>query len=126
MAKILVLTQDRVAQVLFRQYLARGFHEVVCSEDSGKLFELVNRHEPHLVVTDDAMPGLSGVIAHKAIREKLAQPLPVLIYSNRKIKTEAIEDPILGYCRKPAELRELLGAVKALLRKARLLQPVEV
>lgn len=124
MSRILVFTNDRVSQVLFRQDLSLGFHETVCSDDMSRLFDLIESERPDLVITDDDMPGVGGAMAQQAIDQRVDYPLPVIVCTRRKVRPDPSRHPLLAFCSKPVETRELLGLVRASLRKAKLMQPV--
>ena len=74
---------------------------------------------PHLIILDLMIPGLDGYRVLKALREE-GQETPVLILSARSEEADKVMGFRLGaddYVTKPFSVLELLGRVKALLRR---------
>ncbi len=60
MAKILLIDDSPDIRALVRILLEQGGHEVVEAEEGRQGLELARREQPDLVLTDLALPGLSG------------------------------------------------------------------
>jgi CheY-like chemotaxis protein len=120
-AKIVLCEDDPVIAKLIQVALRSTGHELHCAPDGLAGLELVERERPALVLTDIAMPGLSGLELADAMRARpeLAS-IPVLLVSasaQRAELEEGYRHGAVGYLTKPfraAELRErieqILGA----------------
>lgn len=89
---------------------------VIAEADNGRdAVEVVQEHEPEVVVMDLNLPGLNGVDATKAIRQA-APDTHVLIlsmYSTEEHVRPAIRAGAEGYLLKGSGLSDLVAAIKA-------------
>jgi len=93
--------------------------EVVAEAGTGQeAIDLVERHDPQVVVLDISMPGMSGLEAAATLRS--AHPgLRILILSvhdHPEYVMESVRAGANGYLRKDAEPRELRDAIRAVAR----------
>lgn len=61
MAKILIVEDHPVNMRLFVTYIKAMGHEVVCTVDVPEALECIKEHTFDLIVTDIALPGMSGL-----------------------------------------------------------------
>ena len=124
---IVVEDETKVAGAL-REGLERENYEVVVTPTGKEGFFLVNAEEFDLVVLDLMLPGRDGIQVLSTLRKRGLQT-PVLILTAR----DAIEDRVEGldkgaddYLVKPFVFPELLARVRALLRRGRTEQAVQL
>lgn len=118
----LVVVVDDDAQV--RQELARLLqgegYGVVTAEDGRQALTRVRSHHPDIVLLDVIMPGLDGLEVCRILKSRRdAGFLPVIILTSRDDMDSRVEGLRLGaddYLSKPADPRELLARIDALLR----------
>jgi DNA-binding response OmpR family regulator len=114
---MLIEDDTRVAEVL-RLYLeSEGFEfEAVTSGEEGlRQFEQV---APDVVVLDILLPGIDGWAVARALRKRSAVPL--ILLTSRTEEADRVLGFELGaddYVPKPFSPRELLGRIKAVLRR---------
>ena len=72
MKTILVVDDERNIVELVRLYLEKEGFAVVSARDGQSALELVERHDPDLVVLDLMLPGMDGLEVTRALR-KLAE-----------------------------------------------------
>ena len=126
--RILVVEDEaKVAQAL-REGLEREKYEVVVAPTGEEGFFLVNAEEFDLVILDLMLPGRDGLQVLSTLRKRGLQT-PVLILTAR----DAVEDRVLGldkgaddYLVKPFAFPELLARVRALLRRGRTEQAIQL
>jgi two-component system KDP operon response regulator KdpE len=97
-------------------------YDVLFAADGEGVFDLVNRQQPHLVIMDIIMPGLSGLEVLRRLRSDGSQ-VPVIMLTGRGFdddKLAAFEAGADDYLTKPFSSRELVARVAAVLRRARL------
>ncbi|MGA2144698.1 MAG: response regulator transcription factor [Bryobacteraceae bacterium] len=96
--------------------------EASCGTES---IELALRHHPDIVLMDLRLPGMSGVEAIKAIRERLpdARFVVVTTYQGDEDIHRALEAGAHGYVLKGASHVELLTAIRTVVRGQRFIPP---
>ena len=68
MARILFCEDNESVRKLIGVAMRTTQHEVFLAEDGDTGLELARKHRPHLVVTDLAMPRMSGLELHDALK----------------------------------------------------------
>ena len=121
MAKIVICDDDPVILKAIQVTLRTSGHELHLAADGLAGLELVERERPALVLTDVAMPGLSGLELADAIRARphLAH-IPVLLVSasaQRAELEEGYRHGAVGYITKPFRPAELRAKVEQILER---------
>lgn len=123
---ILIADDDLGTRLSVGDYLEVLGYVVVAAEDGQKALELVNQHQPHLIITDITMPRLDG---YEFVRQVRRQPafrlLPVVFLTARTNTEERIRGYQLGcdaYLPKPFELAELGAVVRNLLDRSQMVE----
>lgn len=116
--KILVVDDDREICMLVEKYLSLNNYEVVKAYDGREAFQIFEREDFDMVITDIMMPQLDGIQLCKMIREKSEIPVLLLTAKNEDM------DKVLGfkigaddYVTKPFSVYELSARVEAHLRR---------
>lgn len=117
--RVVVADDHAVVREGIRHVLERiqGLQVVAEASDGLEVLELVEEHEPDLVVLDVSMPGLTGLEVTKKLRER-GDGMGILILSmhdNPEYVLEAIRAGADGYVLKdagPGELREAVEAIQ--------------
>ena len=121
MKKILIVEDDREIAELERDYLEASDFEVMIEEDGFKGQEAALSGHFDLVILDLMLPHIDGFNLCRRIRTKL--DIPVIIVSARQTDIDKIRGFGLGaddYMTKPPDRQELLLRIRALLRRARI------
>lgn len=123
MATILLVedTAD-LAQVVARELGAAGYR-VIHAADGLTALELHAAQQPDLVILDWMLPRLDGLAVLRRLRQ--SAPTPVLMLTARSEETDRVLGLEVGaddYLTKPFGMRELVARVRALLRRADLIQ----
>jgi two-component system copper resistance phosphate regulon response regulator CusR len=126
--RILVVEDETKVAHALREGLAREKYEVVVAPTGEEGFFLVNAEEFDLVLLDLMLPGRDGLQVLSTLRKR-GLKTPVLILTAR----DAIEDRVEGldqgaddYLVKPFAFPELLARVRALLRRGRTDQALQL
>ncbi len=111
--KVAVADDEDDTREYLQEYLARLGHEVRGAEDGRRLVELCREFAPDLVVTDYAMPGLSGLAAAAEINRE--RPVPVILLSGRHDAESlaATEAQVIAFLAKPVKQAALKAAVES-------------
>jgi len=125
MTKILLVedTYD-LAQVIMRELEANGY-EVVHAGDGLEALRLHASERPALVVLDWMLPVLDGLEVLRRLRQ--SSSTPVLMLTARGEEMDRVVGLELGaddYLSKPFSMREFVARVRALLRRADLVQQI--
>jgi two-component system alkaline phosphatase synthesis response regulator PhoP len=115
---ILIVDDERlVRDVLSRALRRAGFvvREAATGEDA---LEIARSEMPRLVLLDIALPGMSGYLVCKVLRDEFADEIAIVLLSG--VRTDHLDRTaglIIGaddYIIKPFELGELLARVRRL------------
>lgn len=115
--QVLIIEDDRDIREGVRILLESEGYEVCEAEDGRKGLELLDK-ETDLVILDIMMPGISGLRTCEEIRK--ISNVPVLFLTAKAQESDKLIGLMAGgddYLPKPFSYAELLGRVKALLRR---------
>lgn len=125
-AAVLVVEDDDGNRLLVRRVLEEDGHSVIEATDGPSALRAMRIDPVDVVVLDLGLPGLDGLQVLSEIRR--ASTVPVLLLTARTAETERVLGLDAGaddYMVKPYSLMELTARVRALLRRAQDLPPVE-
>jgi len=117
-ARILVIDDEEIIRVLFKQTLEDAGHRVTAAETSPEGLELVKKQDFDLVFLDLKMPGTDGVEVFRQIRT-IKPELQVIIitgYPHSQLMARALAQGPFGVMNKPFDESEIVSAVDIFLR----------
>jgi DNA-binding response OmpR family regulator len=118
--KILAIDDDAYCLQLIRHWLEKYDFEVTTSSDAEEGLREFRRIQPHLVILDIMLPGISGWEACEIIRQRSTVPLLMLTaLSSKKDVVRGFDLGVDDYLVKPFVADELVARVRALLRRSR-------
>jgi DNA-binding response OmpR family regulator len=122
----ILLVEDAydLAQMIIRELEAQGYH-VLHMCDGVSALQVHTTGQPALVILDWMLPELDGLEVLRRIRQTSATP--VLMLTARGEETDRVVGLELGaddYLTKPFSMRELIARVRALLRRAQVVQQI--
>jgi DNA-binding NarL/FixJ family response regulator len=119
-ARIMIVDDHALAREGLRAMLAHQQDLVVVAEavDAGEARALCRRVFPDLILMDVRMPDMDGLAATAAIKQEFPaiSVIIVTIYENPDYLLQAIRAGAAGYLLKSATAREVLTAVRQVLR----------
>lgn len=125
--KILVIDDSRVIRARVREMLPQGNFEVIEATDGIEGIEAIRAQKPNLIMLDFLLPRMSGYEVYEEIQSDPAfQNIPLVMMSGRREElTEKIQEPFefFEFIEKPFEQKELIGAIKGAMAKARKARP---
>ncbi|TMC23495.1 MAG: response regulator transcription factor [Chloroflexi bacterium] len=118
--RILVVDDEAPIQRILRRNLSMSGYDVLVAGDGKQALEMVNLHQPDLILLDLCMPGeLDGLDVCAQVRQTLQTPIIVLsAVSEEKEKVRALDLGADDYLTKPFGNDELQARVRACLRRA--------
>jgi DNA-binding NtrC family response regulator len=122
MARILIVDDEVLMREMAGESLRRQGHDVVLGRNGQEGLELLNRHNPDLVLSDFKMPQMTGVEFLRRVRETHAE-VPFVIMTAHGTVSVAVEAMRLGawdFLEKPFEVEVLELTVARALEAAAL------
>lgn len=118
--RILVVDDEPPIQRMLRRNLTVGGYEVLVAEDGKQALEMVQLHQPDVILLDLCLPGeYSGLDVCRQVRHSMQTPIIVLsAVTEEKQKVEALDLGADDYLTKPFSDDELQARVRACLRRA--------
>lgn len=116
--KILVVDDEINLLQVVKDYLIREAYEVYTAERGNKALELFHEVQPHFVILDLMLPDISGEEICKLIRKE--SNIPILMLTAKSSEDSKVHGLYIGaddYLTKPFSPRELVGRVRAILRR---------
>lgn len=122
MFKILVAEDDASTNRLFCAILRRAGYEPIPAVDGEDALRKLDEYKVDLLLCDVMMPRLDGFALTRIIRDS-GSLLPVLMVTARVLPEDKRQGFLVGtddYITKPVDKEEMLLRIKALLRRARI------
>ncbi|MEA3422662.1 MAG: response regulator transcription factor [Bacillota bacterium] len=119
MFKIMIIEDEKEIRDIVGKYLEKEGYAVRLACDGFEGLRNFNEFNPHLIVLDVMMPGISGFDVLKEIR--LLSDVPVIMLTAKHKEMDRINGFDLGaddYVTKPFSSRELVKRVNAVLRRS--------
>lgn len=120
---LLVEDTPELAELIKRELSAAGYTVLHAPDGTSALQKFQNETPPAIIILDWMLPGLDGLEVLRRLRRFSA--IPVLMLTARSDEADRVIGLELGaddYLTKPFSMRELIARVRALLRRAELLQ----
>lgn len=122
MFQILVADDDKNTRLLLKAVLEAENYTVFTAENGEEALTVLDQNHIDLVVLDIMMPKMDGYEFTKTLREN-HNSLPILMVSAKQLPADKKQGFLVGtddYMTKPIDEEEMLLRIKALLRRARI------
>ncbi|MBM3520649.1 MAG: phosphate regulon transcriptional regulatory protein PhoB [Alphaproteobacteria bacterium] len=120
-ASILVIEDEEPIRLLLRYNLEAEGYRVREAEQGEDALTLVEEERPDLIILDWMLPGVSGVEVCRILRAREEnRGIPIIMLTARSEESERVRGLSVGaddYVVKPFSVQELLGRIKAVLRR---------
>ncbi|AZJ35130.1 response regulator [Tenacibaculum singaporense] len=116
--KIVIAEDNSVFLLLIKLKLEKEGYELFVAEDGKKAIELIEAHQPDLILTDIMMDYLSGLEVISHVRNVLKMNVPILVFSasgQEEMVTQAFNLGANDFMVKPLMPNELVIRVKRML-----------
>jgi two-component system cell cycle response regulator len=121
--RILIIEDERLARESLRELLTESGYDVTSAADGPSALRVLDAVNPDLIITDLAMPDMSGFEVIEAIRLQVARSeVPVIIVSahdETQLRVRGFESGADDFVAKPIDFDELLARVRRQLQRAR-------
>lgn len=121
--KILVVEDDRSLLDTLKYNLRKEGYEVVTAVNGAEALDVARREKPDLIILDIMLPKISGFEVCRILRKEMI--VPILMLTAKAEETDKVVGLEIGaddYMTKPFSLRELLARVRAMLRRAKMVE----
>jgi len=116
--KVLVVDDDQSLIFMLKQQLEQAGYEVFTAESGREALKVFFDYRPDIVILDTRMPEMDGYTLIERLREISDVPIMILsAYGEEDDVVRGLEVGADDYVLKPYRLRELLGRIRALLRR---------
>ncbi|SHH33242.1 DNA-binding response regulator, OmpR family, contains REC and winged-helix (wHTH) domain [Clostridium collagenovorans DSM 3089] len=122
MVNILVVEDEKHTRRLLEAILIREGYSVFHAEDGIKALEALENHHIDLIILDIMMPNMDGYEFAKELRDGNCI-IPILMATAKQLPEDKRRGFIVGtddYMTKPIDIEEMLLRIKALLRRAQI------
>ena len=124
--QILVVDDNLDLREALSDYLGRAGFEVLCAENGGVMWQLLNDHHPDLIILDIMMPGEDGLSACKRLSRESNTPILMLTaLGDADDRISGLDSGADDYLAKPFNPRELVARINAILRRTQKLPQIE-
>lgn len=118
MTKILLVEDNPMNRDMLSRRLIRRGYEVVCAEDGESVLGILERENPHLILMDITLPGMSGLQVTKSLRETQKwSKIPIIALTAHAFQSDEVEARNAGcneFETKPIDLERLLSKIEGL------------
>jgi two-component system, OmpR family, alkaline phosphatase synthesis response regulator PhoP len=115
-SSVLLIEDDAETREAMAALLSGAGLSVIASDEGRKALELAGVTRPSLVLLDLVTSGMNGwEFLERSVEEPALTGVPVVVVTGSTHETPATASAVL---RKPVDPRELLGTIRALLRRA--------
>ena len=119
--QLLIVDDDQEIRELLNEYLTRAGFQVLTAAEGNEMRQQLAQHSPDLIILDIMMPGEDGFTLCQQIRRDSQVPIIMLTAaSDEADRVIGLELGADDYIAKPFSPRELQARIKALLRRARI------
>lgn len=118
--KILVVDDEENLLNVIKDYLLRESYEVYTANSGNKAIELFHEMKPDFIILDLMLPDISGEEICKHIRRE--SDVPILMLTAKSSEDDKVTGLYIGaddYLTKPFSPKELVGRVRAILRRTK-------
>lgn len=125
---ILVVDDEATIREVVRKYLELEGFKVIEADNGSTALQLLKNHRPDLLVLDIMLPGIDGFSITRSLRNPAEYAtlavdgdIPIIMLTARKTEIDRVAGFEVGaddYVVKPFSPRELVGRVKAVLRRS--------
>ncbi len=114
MLNVVIADDEPLARVRLQRFLSKlsEVNEIFIGSDGKEALDLIDQHQPDLVVLDIIMPGKTGIEVVQSIQKSQLRP-PAIIFTTAydEFAIEAFKVNAAAYLMKPIEEKQLFDAI---------------
>jgi DNA-binding response OmpR family regulator len=117
--KILLAEDNSILLLLLKHQLQKEGYKLLIAVNGMEAIDLIEEHNPDLILTDIMMPFISGLEVISHVRNKLNLKTPIIVFSSagqEEMVLKAFEMGATDFMSKPLSPNELVIRIKKLLQ----------
>jgi DNA-binding response OmpR family regulator len=121
--KVLIIEDDANLLEAIKYNLRKEGYEVASASDGEMALDTARSSKPDLIILDIMLPKLNGFEVCRILRREMT--IPILMLTAKADETDKIVGLEIGaddYMTKPFSMRELMARVRAMLRRAKMIE----
>jgi two-component system OmpR family response regulator len=125
--KILIVEDDSSLLATLKYNLQKDGYNVTTAIDGAEAVEIARKVKPDLILLDVMLPKMNGFEVCRILRKEMI--VPILMLTAKAEETDKVVGLEIGaddYMTKPFSMRELLARVRAMLRRAKMVEPAPI
>lgn len=123
--KILIVEDELTLQETLAYNLKKQGYQVESANDGQSAINKAKEYQPDLILLDIMLPGIDGFEVCRILRKDMIVPILMLTARDDEIdRVVGLEVGADDYLTKPFSMRELIARIKALLRRAKIMQEI--
>ncbi|GIX21957.1 MAG: response regulator [Gammaproteobacteria bacterium] len=119
--KVLIVDDSPTETHVIKGYLGRHGIEALVAHDAEEGIRLAKAEQPDAILMDIVMPGMNGFQATRQLtRDPETAHIPIIILTTKGAETDRVwgmRQGAMDYLVKPVEENELIGRLKALVKR---------
>jgi len=121
--KILVVEDDQNLLATLKYNLLNEGYDIATAIDGAQALGIAREEKPELIILDVMLPKMSGFEVCRILRKEMTVPILMLTAKTEEVdKIVGLEIGADDYMTKPFSMRELIARVRAMLRRADMVQ----
>ncbi len=123
--KILIVEDELTLQETLAYNLKKQGYQAESANDGQSAINTAKEYQPDLILLDIMLPGIDGFEVCRILRKDMIVPILMLTARDDEIdRVVGLEVGADDYLTKPFSMRELIARIKALLRRAKIMQEI--
>lgn len=117
--KILLAEDNSILLLLLKHQLQKEGYKLLIAVNGMEAIDLIEEHNPDLILTDIMMPFISGLEVISHVRNKLNLKTPIIVFSSagqEEMVLKAFDMGATDFMSKPLSPNELVIRIKKLLQ----------
>jgi two-component system OmpR family response regulator len=121
--KLLIVEDDVNLLETIRYNLRKEGYDIATASDGEQALEVARKEKPDLIILDIMLPKINGFEVCRILRKEMIVPIMMLTAKADEMdKIVGLEIGADDYMTKPFSMRELLARVRAMLRRAKMIE----
>jgi DNA-binding response OmpR family regulator len=117
--KIILAEDNSILLLLLKHQLQKEGYKLLIAVNGMEAIDLIEEHNPDLILTDIMMPFISGLEVISHVRNKLNMKTPIIVFSSagqEEMVLKAFDMGATDFMSKPLSPNELVIRIKKLLQ----------
>ncbi len=113
--KVLIIDDESMIRSTLKSVLSREPYEVICADSGEEALAIMEREEIDLIITDEMMPGMTGIELLAITRKKYPDTFRIILtgYANLESAITAInKGEVYRFFTKPCDIDDLIAAIR--------------